>query len=98
MCDKISLFNNAKFIIQEIGAGCDNLYFCNKDCLKIIFCSQNTYVWSSYYNHVLKNIKIINCGIVDTNSILYNKNSINKENDPYIIDINLFTKELDNIL
>jgi hypothetical protein len=53
MKEKLDIIYNSKDIIMEIGAGCINLCFCNKD-VNIKIMKQNTYHQDKFYNRFFK--------------------------------------------
>ena len=46
---QISLINNAKLIVTQIGANCDNIIFCNNKCKFSIIYAYNSKTWAKWY-------------------------------------------------
>lgn len=68
LLEKYKLVNNAKKIIVELGASCDNLVFCNRNCnVKILTTNRMTRSWIKFHQNLLKNLSlkgdVLNIGI-----------------------------------
>ncbi len=55
--DQVTLINNAKLVLNLIGANCDNIIFANKDCKFIIIYPKHCSVWAHWYFKNSKPIK-----------------------------------------
>lgn len=68
LLEKYKLIQSAYNIIVELGASCDNLVFCNKNCnVKIITTNRMTNSWIKFHENLLKNLylrgKILKIGV-----------------------------------
>ena len=84
---QIYLINNCENIIAELGAGCDNIVFMNKNSHLTIFginneASENWIKRFYLYNNNVKITKKL-YGEIDKKSKFYSDNIINKANYPY---------------
>lgn len=77
---QIYLINNAKIIITQIGANCDNVIFCNKNTKFKIIYPYNCKVWAYWYNR-FKNTQLLYCGNKYTNNGQKDKYNWNYEID-----------------
>jgi hypothetical protein len=80
---QISLINNAKSIVTQIGANCDNILFCNNKCKFSIIYAYNSKTWAKYYKK-FSQCKLLYCG----NKYEKNGNK-DKYNWNYTIDFSL---------
>lgn len=80
---QISMINNAKNIITFIGANCENIIFCNSQCIVKIIYPYNCKKWARMYQQYNCNVKTIYCGNKTTHN---NKDKLNWN---YHIDFNI---------
>lgn len=62
--EQIVQINAAKIVIVEIGAGCENIIFCNSEAHFIILCSKYTIGWAKIYE---KYAEIVGCKLTILN-------------------------------
>lgn len=81
---QIALINQAKIIITQIGANCDNIIFCNRMCKFKIIYPFNCKKWAQMYQDY-KQCQLLYCG-----NNYHNNGNKDKYNWNYTIDFSKF--------